>query len=134
MTNAALFTADFKLIEYYQISSGVGVAPKVVPGEVARPTYIGELSVSGGPTELNVNTNSGNIEVSTSGNANTITYAWSKVSGPGQAIFTAANQAKTKVKFDDEGTYYIKCTVSSSDTGLTDSSPKSINISGIEVS
>ena len=134
VTNAALFTADFKLIEYYQISSGVGVAPKIVPGEIARPTFIGELAVSGGPDELNVNTNSGNIEVSLSGNANAVTYAWSKVSGPGQATFTAASQAKTKVKFNEEGTYTIKCTVASSDTGLTDSSPKSVNVSGIVVS
>mgnify|MGYP003140829395 CR=1 FL=1 len=128
-----LFTADYQLIEAYELGSVPGAVVKVTPGDASRPSYIGELSYTGEIAELAIDTNSSTITASISGNASPVTYSWAKVSGPGKATFTAKNSAATKVKFDEEGIYSIKCSVASSDPNLGEPSPKELTIDNIDV-
>ncbi len=133
VTYVGLFTADFALIESYELGSTPGAAPRVTPGDVSRPSYIGELSYTGEISDLAVSTNSDQLTVVNSGNAQAVTYSWAKVSGPGKATFTAKNSAATKVKFDEEGIYSIKCTVASTDPNLGGTSPEVLTIDNIDV-
>tara|TARA_R100001224_G_scaffold67319_1_gene40613 strand:+ start:689 stop:1369 length:681 start_codon:yes stop_codon:yes gene_type:complete len=133
ISRMALFNYDFKLIESYEISPNPGGKVKVTPGIMSRPTEIGELTVSGAPETLEVNKNSGTIKILNSGTAKSLTYAWTKVSGPGTATFTASSSDSTKVKFSKEGLYSIKCLVASSDSGLVGGSPKTYTINAISV-
>ena len=61
-----------------------------------------------------------------------MTYSWAKVSGPGKATLQLELRS-TKVKFDEEGIYSIKCSVASSDPNLGEPSPKELTIDNIDV-
>lgn len=44
--------------------------------------------------------------------SDTLTYMWSKMSGPGDVVFSAGDSEDTDVTFSTEGTYVLKLTVS----------------------
>ena len=55
-----------------------------------------------------------------------LTYSWSKVSGPGTVSFTNANSASTQASFNTAGTYSLRVTVS--DGSLTTTSSTSVTV------
>jgi len=57
----------------------------------------------------------------------TVTWQWSKVSGPGTATFTAPTFFETGITVDTAGDYVFKAEASSTDAGLVGGSPNSKN-------
>ena len=134
ISNVALFTDAYSLIESYEINANPGVALKTTAGSGVRPTNIGTVTISGAPATLGTNTNSGNITANISGTAGNLTYTWTKVSGSGTATFSAGSAKTTLVQFNAADTYVIRCSVASSDAGLTGGSPKTGDSGNIVVS
>jgi uncharacterized repeat protein (TIGR03806 family) len=95
--------------------------------EALLSDYIASLSpantppaVDAGPDQAVVFPSSVSLSASASddGQPNgTLTYAWTKLSGPGTATFSTANAAATQVDFSAAGVYVLRCTVS--DSALT---------------
>jgi hypothetical protein len=49
-----------------------------------------------------------------------LTYVWSQTSGPGTASFTAPDQERTSVSFDNNGSYVLRLTVSDGEMDASD--------------
>ena len=128
VSRAALFTADFELIEHYVFPaiSGGKVMTVTPAGGASRPnsgppaTSIGTVSVTGptGPTDGDTE----NYAVSVSGNAGGLTYAWS-VDNSG-TINGSTTGSTVDIDWVGTDTSTVTCTVTSSDATVTDS-PKS---------
>jgi hypothetical protein len=58
--------------------------------------------------------------VRSEGTANEITLQWSKVSGPGEALFTDANSATTRVTFTAAGDYVLRLTANHGTSSQSD--------------
>jgi hypothetical protein len=60
----------------------------------------------------------------------TITYAWSKVSGPGAVTFSSSTVAQPSVTIDTAGTYVLRLTVSTAESpGTTDTDDVTVVVS-----
>ena len=64
--------------------------------------------------------------------ANTLSYAWSKVSGPGTVTFSAANALTSSASFSTAGVYVLRMTVSDSALSSTDDVNVTVTASGNE--
>ena len=103
-------------------------------GSGVRPTSIVPVTISVSPATLGTDTISARITANISGTAVHRTYTWTKVSGSGTATFSAGSAKTTLVQFNAADTYVIRCSVASSDAGLTGGSPKTGNSGNIVVS
>ena len=63
---------------------------------------------------------------------NTLSYAWSKVSGPGTVTFSAANALASSASFSTAGVYVLRMTVSDSALSSTDDVNVTVTASGNE--
>lgn len=87
---------------------GTNSAPNVTAGpdqEVRRPeavTLYGNATDDGLPSD------------------GTLTYAWTKVSGPGSVNFASPNAARTAATFDAAGTYVLRLTASDTQLSASD--------------
>ena len=132
VSRAALFTADFELIEHYVFPaiSGGKVMTVTPPGGASRPTAgppatsIGTVTVTGEAAPADSSTETYSVGIS--GDAGGLTYAWS-VDGSG-TVNGGATGATVDIDWSGTDASTVTCAVTSSDAGVTDS-PKSGTLS-----
>ncbi len=121
LSRAALFTNTFDLIEHYVLPSisGGKVMTVTPPGGASRPnvtTSIGTVTVAGP-----INTSNSSTETYTatiSGNASGLSYSWSVI---GDGVINGGTTGNTVDVDFTTGSASVTCSVTSSDSGVTDS-------------
>jgi hypothetical protein len=110
--NAAVSTGTTYFATKENSTAGI-IAPKLFVYVQGNPPVITLDSPASGQAAVDVGQRLHlDITVDDDGIPGTgITYAWSKVSGPGAAAFTATDTEDTVVSFDAVGTYVVRVTV-----------------------